>query len=64
MTIWEEDGLKAKEKWAALDYEQEEQMIDHMRECRISHNNYNNEGIETAKKFTWEDSVDKLLEIL
>jgi len=56
--------FKGQGKWAALDYEQEEQMIDHMRECRISHNNYNNEGIETAKKFTWEDSVDKLLEIL
>lgn len=49
--------------WAELDYEQEDQMVEHMRYC---YNNiyHNEEGEKTAKKFTWTNSVQKLLETL
>ena len=50
-------------RWAEFGYDQEEQLINYMR--GIFKTRYNNEGIkgiETAKKFTWENTVDKLLE--
>ena len=50
--------------WAELDYEQEEQMIDHMRICYKHRLIYNTEGVKTAQEFTWDNTAKKLMEIL
>lgn len=49
--------------WAELDFEQEEQMIEHMRYC-YNNRPANNAGIDTAKEFSWSKSAEKLLELV
>ncbi len=50
-------------KWASIGYDQEEQIIEHMRHC------YNNRpdnpnGILTAERFTWNHTATKLLNLI
>ena len=52
--------FKGQGSWAELDYEQEEQMITYMRKC-YHDRPINKKGIETAKTFTWENTVNKIL---
>lgn len=58
------DGSKGF--WAELAKEQEDAIIHHMRDIHSLKQSgelgVNNNGIETANKFTWKNSVDKLLE--
>lgn len=49
--------------WASIGYDQEEQIIEHMRHC------YNNRpdnpnGILTAERFTWNHTATKLLNLI
>lgn len=55
--------FRGQGSWAELDYDQEEQMIRHMRYCYENRPN-NLQGIDTAEQFTWDNSAKKLLEIL
>lgn len=57
--IW----FRGQGNWAELGDEQEEQMINHMRYC-YKNQPKNEEGISTAKEFSWDNSVIKLLEIV
>lgn len=49
--------------WMAFDYEQEEQLIEHMRYC-YKNRPENAAGMETAKQFSWANSAKKLLTLL
>ena len=49
-------------RWAEFGYDQEERLIDCMRVCYRDRILGNPAGLKTAKKFTWENTVDKLLE--
>ena len=49
--------------WAELEYEQEEQMIEHMKKCYETRP-VNLPGVETSKEFTWDNSAKKLLEVV
>lgn len=59
------DGLwfRGQGKWAKLDDDQEEQMIEYMRLC-YNKKDINIEGIKTASQFTWNNTVEKLLEVM
>lgn len=46
--------------WAVIDYDEEEQIIEYMRKCYRDRPS-NQAGVETAKKFSWEHTVKKLL---
>lgn len=58
------DGRKGF--WAELAKDQEDAIIEYMRDVhslkRGGQLSMNRNGVETAKKFTWENTVDKLLE--
>ena len=58
------DGKKGM--WAELAQEQKDVTIEHMRSIHELKQNgqlgINNSGVETANKFTWKNTVDKLLE--
>ena len=60
------DGKKGM--WAELAEQQKDATIEHMRSIHELKQNgelgINNSGIETANKFTWKNTVDKLLEIV
>lgn len=47
--------------WAHLGKNQEDQIIEYMREAYKENYRTNNYGLETASQFTWENSVNKLL---
>lgn len=49
--------------WAELDYEEEEQLVEHFRYC-YKNRPSNPNGITTAQNFTWENSAKILREIL
>jgi len=46
--------------WAKFGHDQEEQVIEYMRHCYKNRPD-NKEGVKTANKFTWENTVTKLL---
>lgn len=50
-------------RWMDFDYEQEEQLIEHMRFC-YKNRPTNHAGIETANRFSWQNSAAKLLTAL
>ena len=56
--------FKGDGMWGEFGYEQEEQLVNHMKECYENRETENPEGIKTARRFTWENTVSKLLEIL
>lgn len=49
-------------RWAELDLDQEEQLIEHMRYCYNERPN-NPAGLETAGRFTWTNTVEQLIQI-
>lgn len=55
-------------QWAAFGSDQEEQTIHHMRDLynkKMSGENLHNQaGVETGKRFTWENSAKKLMDVL
>jgi glycosyltransferase involved in cell wall biosynthesis len=55
--------FRGQGKWAELEYEQEEQMVSHMRKCFFDRKN-NEGGITTAKKYSWEHSANCILETI
>lgn len=48
-------------EWAKIDQKQKDQIIEHMRYVAKNRISTNDNGIETAKKFSWKNSADKLL---
>jgi glycosyltransferase involved in cell wall biosynthesis len=54
-------------EWAAFDEDQIEQLVEHMR---VAHKKVqvgweiNGEGINTAQRFTWDNAVKKLVEVI
>jgi len=50
-------------EWASLDFDQEEQIIEHMRHCYRERPS-NPTGIETAKRFSWENTAKRLLGVI
>jgi glycosyltransferase involved in cell wall biosynthesis len=55
--------FKGQGEWMEIEYDQEEQFIEHMRHCYTSVR-FNKEGLDTARKFTWKNSTEKLLKII
>ena len=55
-------------KWMEFSYKEEEQLIHYMRTCYKTELGFsikgNTAGIKISKQFTWENTVNKLLEIL
>ena len=51
-------------EWAELDYDEEECLVEHMRYCYKNRIVSNPAGVETAKKFSWEETARKIMEIL
>ena len=49
-------------EWAELDYEQEEQIIEHMRRM-YKERPYNTAGVRKAEELTWEKTAQKFLKI-
>ncbi len=56
------DGMVGR--WAALGNKQKEQLIGHMRDVHKSDPKLNLTGIETAKKFSWQNTAKKIMEAL
>lgn len=56
------DGMVGR--WAALGNRQKEQLIGHMRDVHKSDPKLNLTGIETAKKFSWENTANKIMEAI
>lgn len=50
-----------KGEWPTID---EDQFINHMRECYKNKKINNTEGVKTGKKFTWENCVNKIRKVL
>ena len=54
--------------WAKIGSNQMDQMVSHMRKTHASvqnhENTFNTAGVETAKKFSWKNSADKIMEAL
>ena len=48
-------------EWAKIGNSQKDQIIYHMQYCYKNKITNNNQGIETAKKFNWKNSADKLI---
>lgn len=48
-------------KWAHIGNSQKDQIADYMKEAYTKRINSNPEGVNTAKKFSWKNSADKLL---
>jgi len=48
--------------WASFDYDQEEQLISHMRHM-FNDRPSNQAGVETAKQFSWASTVEKICEL-
>jgi glycosyltransferase involved in cell wall biosynthesis len=52
-------------RWAKLGELEQEQIINSIRKVySLGRGNVNNSGIETAKRFSWENAVKKLMEIV
>ena len=49
--------------WMELEYDQEEAFIEHMRHCFKERPSNLTEGLATAKKFSWRNTVDTLLTV-
>lgn len=60
------DGIwfKGQGHWADFDYDQEEQLIEHMRTAYKKGPQFNNDGLLTAKEFSWENAAKKLIELI
>ena len=54
--------------WAKIGSNQMDQMVSHKRKTHASvqnhENTFNTAGVETAKKFSWKNSADKIMEAL
>jgi glycosyltransferase involved in cell wall biosynthesis len=65
-----EDGkwFRGQGKWAALKEDQIKQIADHMREVHEKKKkddlNINQAGVDTAKKFSWKNSAEKVIEAI
>lgn len=59
------DGIwfKGEGQWADLDYEEEEQLIEHMRYCYQNRPD-NPAGLETCQQFSWKNAAKTLKAIL
>lgn len=51
-------------EWAKIDEKQKEQIVFYMRELYKNRTTTNIAGVETAKKFSWENSAEKLLQCI
>lgn len=50
-------------RWLEFGYNQEEELINHMIYCYKNNKINNSNGIETAGRLTWENTVNNLLEV-
>ena len=54
--------------WAKIGNGQIDQIVSHMRKTHASvqnnENTFNTAGVETAEKFSWKNSADKIMEVL
>jgi len=50
-------------QWASIGDNQIDQLVNHMREIHESREEVNNSGIETAKKFSWENCAKAITDI-
>ena len=60
------DGVwfNGKGNWAHIGSKEEEQIIEHMRYCYRNNIRENPEGVKTSVEFTWEKTVEKLLNVI
>ena len=60
--------FRGQGKWAALKEDQIKQIADHMREVHEKKKkddlNINQAGVDTAKKFSWKNSAEKVIEAI
>lgn len=56
--------FRGQGNWAELCYDQEEQIIEHMRYMYKNNIKYNEHGRITAEKFTWNNSIKHIKRIL
>ena len=47
--------------WAKITHKEKDQIIEYMRHCYKNRIVTNTHGIETAKQFSWKNSVDKIM---
>ncbi len=54
--------------WAKIGNNQIDQMVNHMRDAHASvqsnKNTFNSAGVDTAEKFSWKNSADKIMKVL
>lgn len=50
--------------WAKIGKKQEEQIIDYMKLAYTEKLNTNDNGIQTANKFSWENTIQKIMEVI
>ena len=57
--------FKGDGNWAKMGEDQVDQAVEHMRAVHKKKKEegkiYNSQGVETAQKFSWENSADKIL---
>tara|TARA_Y100001938_G_scaffold111220_1_gene152164 strand:- start:1734 stop:2840 length:1107 start_codon:yes stop_codon:yes gene_type:complete len=49
-------------EWASIGEKQIEQLVEHMRGCHLNKDKSNTKGIETAKKFSWDNCANKIID--
>ena len=50
--------------WAKIDQDQIDQTIEHMKYCYANNIKTNENGLETAKQLTWQNSANQIVKVI